>query len=152
MNYCQSHSQAYPWSGNGTTKLICLSKGWKWWQSAHGITWCTCTYREVSFRWLLMLNRARRFSRSLTHSATYKTTTIKLSHKQLYTIVPDWPIYLSNSTSLMVVLWRRLRLHHCFSFLGPCFPRNCTCFCLNHSWKKKRKKEEEEEGKEEEGD
>ena len=49
--------------------------------------------------------------------------------------VPE-PCYLSNSTSLMVVLWIRLRLHHCFSFLGTCFPK-CPCFCLNHSWKKK---------------
>ena len=49
--------------------------------------------------------------------------------------VPE-PCYLSNSTSLMVVLWIRLRLHHCCSFLGTCFPK-CPCFCLNHSWKTK---------------
>ena len=41
-------------------------------------------YREVSFRWLLMLNLARRFSRSLTHSATCKTTKNPLTQVAMY--------------------------------------------------------------------
>ena len=28
-----------------TTRVICLPKGWEWRQSAHGVTWYTCTVK-----------------------------------------------------------------------------------------------------------